>query len=62
MAELGRDERTLEKLGAQDLTLNEVGCRDNISGKSDVSVRHERLSIKFPDQLKISGERICLVN
>ncbi len=24
MAELGRDEKTLEKLGSQDLTLNEV--------------------------------------
>ena len=30
MAELGRDERSLEKLGSQDLTLNEVSIRENI--------------------------------
>lgn len=62
MAELGRDERTLEKLGAQDLTLNEVSSTDNISWRLYVSGRHERLSIKYLDQLKTSGGKICLAN
>ena len=62
MAELGRDERTLEKLGAQDLTLNKVSSTSNISWRSYVSGRHEQLSIKYLDQLKTSGEKICLAN